>query len=299
MDKATKLQCVYDRLAVVQARFEILERDAKVAYLEAALERPEERAELAAAYERTCTELRAEFELLRRSNIGGEFLSEAQRSAIRAVAQRTYLQAGERVPVLSQDEVDNLCISRGTLTESERLLINGHMVQTVRMLEALPFPRHLRRVPEYASGHHERMDGKGYPRGLFAGDMSIPARVLAIADVFEALTATDRPYKPGKKLSETMQIMGTMKRENHLDPELFDHFVRSGVYRQYAQRYLGPELIDEVDEAALLGIQPKPFELPPENLRKQRWQEFLPQYRELSSRHVSGLPDPRSRRLLG
>jgi hypothetical protein len=115
--------------------------------------------------------------------------------------------------------------------------------------------------------------------------------VLAIADVFEALTATDRPYKPGKKLSEAMQIMGAMKRDNHLDPDLLDHFVRSGVYRRYAERYLGAELIDEVDEAALLAIRPKPFELPPEEQRKQRWKGFLPQYQELGARRVSGLPN--------
>ena len=155
------------------------------------------------------------------------------------------------------------------------------MVQTIRMLEALPFPRNLRRVPEYAGGHHEKMDGTGYPKGLYAGDMSVPARIMAIADVFEALTATDRPYKKGKPLSATMKIMGFMKRDNHLDPDLMNIFVTSGVYRRYAQEYLPPELIDEVDESALLAIEPKPFELPPKDQRNERWQDFLPEYRRL------------------
>lgn len=278
MDKATKLECVYDRLHAVRARFEVLRRDARIALLEAVAQRPEERSRLEAEYASTLSELDSELELIARSNIGGEFLSEEQRARIRAIAQRRLVLSGESVPLLSDDEVENLCISRGTLTPDERLIINGHMVQTVKMLEALPFPRHLRRVPEYAGGHHERMDGKGYPRGLFAGDLSIPARVLAIADVFEALTATDRPYKTGKKLSETMQIMAFMKRDNHLDPDLFDHFVRSGVYRSYAERYLPAELIDQVDEAALLAIRPKPLELPPEEVRKARWKQFLPEY---------------------
>jgi HD-GYP domain-containing protein (c-di-GMP phosphodiesterase class II) len=290
MDKATKLECVHDRLEGVRSRFEVLRRDAKISLLEALLERPAERPRLEAEYEQLIAQLDADLTLLSRSNVGGEFLSEEQRNRIHEIARRSYVQGGQSVPLLSQDEVDNLCISRGTLTNAERLLINGHMVQTLRMLEALPFPRQLRRVPEYAGGHHERMDGNGYPRGLFAGDMSIPARVLAIADVFEALTATDRPYKPGKKLSEAMHIMGAMKRDNHLDPDLLDHFVRSGVYRRYAERYLTEDLIDAVDEAALLGIRPKPFELPPEELRKQRWQGFLPQYQELGERRVSGLP---------
>ncbi|MEY4550061.1 MAG: hypothetical protein RL685_6256, partial [Pseudomonadota bacterium] len=244
-------------------------------------------------YERQVAELRADLQLISTSNVGGEFLSEEQRKRIRQIGERRYREGGQELALLSAEEMDNLCISRGTLTNEERLLINGHMVQTLRMLQALPFPRQLRRVPEYAGGHHERMDGNGYPRGLFAGDMSVPARVLAIADVFEALTATDRPYKPGKKLSEAMHIMGAMKRDNHLDPELLDHFVSSGVYRRYAERYLGAELIDAVDEAALLAIRPKPFELPPEEVRKRRWEGFLPQYQQLGERRVSGVPGKR------
>lgn len=290
MDKATKLECVYDRLAAVRTRFEVLERDAKIQLLEAVQQRPAERQQLERDYQQRIAELRGELQLIATSNQGGEFMSKEQLERIRQIGQRSYVENGKEVPLLSREEIDNLCIARGTLTHEERLLINGHMVQTLRMLEALPFPRQLRRVPEYAGGHHERMDGNGYPRGLFAGDMSVPARVLAIADVFEALTATDRPYKTGKKLSEAMAIMGAMKRDNHLDPELLDHFVSSGVYRRYAERYLGPELIDEVDEAALLAIRPKPFELPPEAERKRRWEGFLPQYRELGERRVSGVP---------
>ncbi|HEX6243933.1 MAG TPA: HD domain-containing phosphohydrolase, partial [Polyangiales bacterium] len=150
--------------------------------------------------------------------------------------------------------------------------------QTIRILQALPFPRHLSRVPEYAGGHHERMDGTGYPRGLFAGDMSIPARIMAIADVFEALTAQDRPYKGAMALSEAMRIMGNMKRDNHLDPDLFDVFVRSGVYRKFGERYLPPPLLDTVDEAALLAIQPKAFSLPPETERLERKTRFIAPY---------------------
>jgi HD-GYP domain-containing protein (c-di-GMP phosphodiesterase class II) len=290
MDKATKLECVNDRVHAIRTRFEVLKRDARILFLEAVTQRPEARDTLEAEYQAALRELDAELALVELSNVGGEFLSEEDRRKIRSIGARTLLQAGARVELLSADEIKNLCVSRGTLTDEERLVINGHMVQTVRMLEALPFPRHLRRVPEYAGGHHERMDGKGYPRGLFAGDMSIPARVLAVADVFEALTAADRPYKRGKKLSETMEIMGAMKRNNHLDPDLLDHFIVSGVYRRYAERYLSPELIDGVDEASILAIRPKPFDLPDEELRRERWQDFLPEYRESALRRVSGVP---------
>jgi len=292
MDKATKLECIYNRVHAIRTRFELLKRDAQIAFLEAAIGRPpEQRALLEAAHLSHLAELDAELELIERSNIGGEFLSQEEQGRIRSISERSYLERGQRVPLLSQEEVENLCISRGTLTADERLVINGHMVQTVRMLEAMPFPRHLRRVPEYAGGHHERMDGRGYPKGLFAGDMSVPARVLAIADVFEALTATDRPYKPGKKLSETMRIMANMKRDNHLDPDLLDHFVKSGIYRRYAERFLSIELIDAVDEAGILNTKPKPFVLPPEEERRERFQDFLPEYRSTGQRHISGLPD--------
>jgi HD-GYP domain-containing protein (c-di-GMP phosphodiesterase class II) len=139
-------------------------------------------------------------------------------------------------------------------------------------------------VPEYATGHHEKMDGTGYPRGIYAGDMSVPARIMAVADVFEALTAIDRPYKQPKKLSEVMFIMGKMKEQHHLDPEVFDLFISSGVYRKYAEQHLPPELVDAVDEAKLLAITPPSLALPPEPERKQRFKTVLPEYREWERR---------------
>lgn len=150
-------------------------------------------------------------------------------------------------------EIYNLCISRGTLTNEERFKINDHIVQTIVMLESLPFPKHLERVPEIAGGHHEKMDGTGYPKRLNGADMSVPARVMAIADVFEALTAADRPYKSPKKLSESIRIMSFMVKDQHLDPQLFRLFLESGVYKDYADRYLLPTQIDEVEITSYLG----------------------------------------------
>jgi HD-GYP domain-containing protein (c-di-GMP phosphodiesterase class II) len=155
-------------------------------------------------------------------------------------------------------EVHNLSIARGTLTAEERFKINDHIVQTIIMLEQLPFPKHLRRVPEYAGGHHETMIGTGYPRKLSKEDMSIPARIMAIADIFEALTAADRPYKAPKTLSESIKIMGFMAKDQHIDNELFRLFLTSGVYRSYAERFLQPEQIDEIDLSRYLGPAPTP-----------------------------------------
>ena len=148
-----------------------------------------------------------------------------------------------------------LCIARGTLTEEERFKINDHIVQTIIMLEALPFPKDLARVPEFAGGHHEKMDGTGYPKKLNKDNMSVPARIMAIADIFEALTAADRPYKAPKKLSDSVKIMSFMKKDAHIDDELFELFLTSGVYKEYAERFLLPEQLDEVDVSQYLPKQ--------------------------------------------
>jgi HD-GYP domain-containing protein (c-di-GMP phosphodiesterase class II) len=151
--------------------------------------------------------------------------------------------------------VQNLTIRAGTLTDEERKVINHHIVATIRMLEALPWPKHLANVPEYAGGHHERMDGKGYPKGLTREQMSVQARCMGIADIFEALTAKDRPYKKGKTLSESLEILGRMSQSGHIDPDLFRIFVGKQVYRRYAERFLDHEQIDTVDESRLPGYR--------------------------------------------
>jgi HD-GYP domain-containing protein (c-di-GMP phosphodiesterase class II) len=155
---------------------------------------------------------------------------------------------------LSRDEEANLNIPYGTLNPKEREIINHHIVATIKMLEALPWPRHLVNVPEYAGGHHERMDGKGYPRGLTRAQMSVQARIMGIADIFEALTAKDRPYKPGKTLSESIAILAKFKENGHIDPDLFDIFVKERVYLRYAREFLDPEQIDDVDAARVPGL---------------------------------------------
>ncbi|AKA23391.1 HD domain-containing phosphohydrolase [Pseudomonas chlororaphis] len=152
----------------------------------------------------------------------------------------------------NRGELYNLSISRGTLTREERYVINHHMVQTILMLSRLPFPSHLNTIAEIAGGHHEKMDGTGYPKKLKREQMSLPARMIAIADIFEALTAADRPYKKGKTLSEALGIMATMCRSAHIDPELFELFIQSRIYQQYAERFMEPQQIDEIDPEGLL-----------------------------------------------
>lgn len=170
--------------------------------------------------------------------------------------QRRTLTEGFRMDVpeylYDHGELYNLCIERGTLTAEERFKINEHIIHTIRMLEGANFPPHLRRVPEYAGTHHEALNGSGYPRGLTAAELSIPARIMAIADIFEALTASDRPYKPAKPLSESLAILQRMKHKGHIDPDLYALFLRKGVYLRYAERFLAAEQIDVTDIARYL-----------------------------------------------
>jgi HD-GYP domain-containing protein (c-di-GMP phosphodiesterase class II) len=176
---------------------------------------------------------------------------------VQQIARRRWVGPdGNERDLLDEEEVMNLTIRAGTLNAQEREIINNHIAVTIRMLESLPWPKHLQAVPEYAGGHHERMDGQGYPRGLRGDQMSVQARVMAIADIFEALTAKDRPYKKGKTLSESLQILGGFKLRNHIDPDLFDIFVRKKVYLEYARRFMDPAQIDEVDVNTIPGYQP-------------------------------------------
>lgn len=276
MDKATKLEAITDRIQFVRARFEVMHLNAELKFLRAQNDPAVNYTK--ADYDADTKALNEDLAFLEHANIGGEFLSDEAKMRIVEIGKQTYCVDGEERALLTENEIYNLCISRGTLTSEERIEINKHMVHTINMLNELPFPRNLEAVPEIAGGHHEKMDGGGYPKGIYAGDMSVPARIIAIADVFEALTAQDRPYKKGKTLSESMRIMGFMKQDNHLDPDLFNLFVKSGAYKEYGSRFLPESLIDEVDEDKLLAIEPKPFELPHKEEREKRWLTFLPEY---------------------
>ena len=300
VDKATKLETVNDRIHEIRTRFEVLKRDAEIAYWRGVAEGGDERA-LRTRCDGLLATLDGEFAFVAQCNIGGEFLSPDKQARLREIGARHWQRTlddrlglsrdelarkppqastlpadetlladkpehriarpeAERIPednrwgfrmdvpelLYNRGELHNLSISRGTLTAEERYKINEHMVQTIVMLGELPFPRHLRAVPEIAGGHHEKMDGTGYPKRLDRSQLSPLARMMAIADIFEALTAADRPYKPGKTLSEALSIMAKMRQDQHIDPELFELFLRSGVHHDYAQRFMRPEQVDAV-----------------------------------------------------
>ncbi len=306
VDKATKLETLYNRIHEVRMRFEVLWRDAELAYWQGLASGVDQQV-LKAALQRSQAELQDDFAFVAQANIGGEFMQDTDIQRLQVIGKRRWLRHfdnrlgisrdeaerlvgvpqpelpteeplladrpehcvpwGTRTPPVVKDdprniwgfdmhlpghasnygELYNLSIRRGTLTDEERFKINEHIVQTIIMLSALPLPRQLKRVPDIAGNHHEKMNGSGYPRRLDGQDLGIAERVMAIADIFEALTAADRPYKPPKTLSESVKILVAMAREGHVDGQLLQLFLSSGVYRQYAERFLRTEQIDEVD----------------------------------------------------
>jgi len=252
VDKATKLQTIFDRIDLIDTRFEVVKRDVELEALRAGRDATSARTLL--------QDIDGDREFLRRANIGGEAMSDVDIARVREIATRYRWRGpdGEIRDFLDADELENLTIRAGTLTAAERQIINHHIDVTIQMLEALPWPKHLRRVPEYAGGHHERMDGKGYPRGLTREQMSVQARCMGIADIFEALTAKDRPYKKGKTLTESLTILGKFKLNGHVDPDLFDVFIWEKVYERYAREFLAPEQIDDVDVTRIPGYEPPP-----------------------------------------
>jgi HD-GYP domain-containing protein (c-di-GMP phosphodiesterase class II) len=262
MDKPTKLATIFDRIHLLDQRFELLKKQAECDMLRKQLEaikngHPSDASGLEAQLEAFKRQLDVDRDFLRNANIGGEYMTPEHQQRVRDIAKHPLIDAaGNTVSFLSDNEIYNLNIARGTLTAEERTIINNHIVVTINMLESLPYPKDLNRVPEYAGGHHERMDGKGYPRGLTREQMSVPARVMGVADIFEALTSGDRPYKKAKSLSESLRILGELKLDNHIDPDVFDIFIREKIYLRYAEQFLEPEQIDDVDESLIPGYVP-------------------------------------------
>lgn len=280
VDKATKLETIFNRIHEIRNRFEILRRDAHIEYLQKRLNNIDTKQHLQAEFVAKVKQLEEDFAFVAKCNTGDIELNDRDIARLEQISQIQFVRYFNRMLGLSWAERDNvenkdfyvhparenllqnrkdqifgpynrgelynLEIRRGTINKEERDKINEHIVVTIDMLKALPFPKELSKVVEYAGAHHERIDGKGYPNGLTGDQMSVPAKIMAIADIFEALTANDRPYKEPKKLSEVLRIMQQMKHNGHIDPDLYDVFIRSKVYQDYAEQYMDKNQIDEV-----------------------------------------------------
>lgn len=303
VNKATKLETIYNRIHEVRMRFEVVYRDLIIQFYKD-IHSGKNREHLEKTLQKEQKKLIEDFEFIATCNVGSEFMNEESKERVKQIAQRTWIkyfddtlgisqeekQRYEKSEVnweyilsdkkshiipranFSQDEYDkfgfkvdvpkhqynlgevyNLTINRGTLTEEDRFKINEHVIMTIKMLERLPFPEHLKNVPLYAGGHHETLIGTGYPRKLTNEELSIPTKIIALADVFEALTASDRPYKNPKKISEAIKILSFMVKDKHIDKDIFELFLTSGLYKEYAKQHLLEEQIDEIDIKSYLS----------------------------------------------
>ena len=249
VDKSTKLETIYDRIYTIKTRMEVLKRDEKIKFLEQKEKLIQENKlneiqKLQNQYEKKIKNLEDDMKFLETANVGGEFMADFRIQRVKKIASMKWIEDGVERTFLDEDEIKNLCIRKGTLTEQERQIINDHAKMTLEMLSKLPFPKKLKRVPEIASNHHEKLNGKGYPRGLSAKDLTLESRILALADIFEALTASDRPYKDAKKLSEVKKIINFMVKDQELDEKLVNFFFDGGLYLKYGKKELKSEQLD-------------------------------------------------------
>lgn len=286
VDKATKLETVTNRIHEIRTRFEILRRDAHIAYLQKRLANMDSKENLQAEFVMEVKKLEDDFAFVASCNIGDDPIGEEEIKRLEQIGKKSFVRYFNRMLGLSwaeknaiensepythpaeetllQDRPDhidvlnnkgelyNLKVKKGTINFEERKKINEHIEVTIDMLKALPLPKELSSVIEIAGCHHEWVNGQGYPHGLTGDQMSIQAKIVAIADVFEALTARDRPYKKPKKLSEVLQIMQEMKNIGHLDPDLYRVFIEKGVYVDYAKQYMDKEQIDSFNPMEML-----------------------------------------------
>lgn len=239
VDKATKLETIYDRIHIIKSRIELMKKEYEIAFLKQEITQEN--------YQKSVQELDEYFNIIQTSNFGAELTPEKNIKLFQMLANKVYNINGTDYIVLTKDEVYNLSVQKGTLTDKERQIINDHAKISLEILKKLPFPEKYKDIPEIAGNHHEKINGKGYPQGLKGDEITFEARILAIADIFEALTASDRPYKKANKLSTAMKILFFMAKNNELDKKLVKYFYTSGIYKEYARKFLSKENIDEVD----------------------------------------------------
>jgi HD-GYP domain-containing protein (c-di-GMP phosphodiesterase class II) len=247
INKSTKLETIVDRIDLIKARFEILKRDREIASLKKALSRIPIKAAAPVPAEEDSSDVPHDdlLPFIERMNLGVDFVNTEMLDQLQAIAGQQWQDKDALKPLLTENEIYNLSIRQGTLTDEERAIIQSHAAITHRMLSKLPFPKKFRNVAFLASSHHEKLDGTGYPHGLKDGQLPLQARILALADIFEALTATDRPYRKGNTLASAIRIMRRMVEDRHIDADLFDLFLREKIHLDYARKELSDWQIEE------------------------------------------------------
>ncbi len=250
VDKAVKLETIFDRLELVRTRFELAIAREKLKATEVRTQLiggdapPEEMQQTVDEAEKRIEELTGDFQFITRWNASGEFMPDEIVERLKEICSQTVETSEGEEHLLTENELYNLGIRKGTLTKEERSVIENHAVVTKKMLNKVPFPKKLHNVPFIAAAHHEKLNGKGYPDGLTAEQLPLQVRILTLADIFEALTAADRPYMPAKKMSQVLKILGFMVKDEELDSDLVQFFLDEKMHMEYARKFLDPARID-------------------------------------------------------
>jgi len=249
LEKKNKLDMFMDRIEVINCKFEILKREIELEYLKNKLAlmnkqniqtgtvRPEE-------YQSKINEIEEMQQFINKINVPTEFLTDNDLNKLSAISKLYYKNGDSTQPLVTEKEYEALKVRKGNLTDKERKIIENHVKASIKILNAVNWPEYLKNVPDIAGAHHKKLDGGGYPEDIEYKELSLQARILAVADVFEALSAPDRPYKKPKKLSECVKILGFMVKDKHLDKDIIDIFINSGAILEYAKKYLLKSQID-------------------------------------------------------
>ncbi len=246
LNKATKLQNIFDKIELIELRFENAKKCAKLYMYEKILENPQQIELFKKEYEEKSKEIDEDFRLIKDINLRGS-LSDEELEKLKKIAKKFFVNDGKEMPFLSKDEFKSLKIKKGSLSKQERQIINNHANVSIKILEQLKLPKKYKKIPQISGAHHEKLNGRGYPKGLKGDEICFEARILAIADVFEALTSADRPYKKPNSISKAMKILFSMAKKGELDKDLVGFFYTSKLYLKYAKKYIKKEQIDEVN----------------------------------------------------
>ena len=244
VEKAKKLQTIFDRIQYVRLRMAYIIQKIKLEGQEAKIKilqngsSPEKLNSIEKETLEKLMEIEETQRFINKCNEPGEFLDDEILVRLKEVSEKTYIDdAGEQQPFLTADELVNLSIRRGSITEKERQKMQGHAAVTLKMLKQIPFTKKLKNIPDFAGAHHEFLNGKGYPLGLKGDEISFEGRLMAVTDIAEALTASDRPYKKAMPLETVYRILRSMVEGGELDPNLVELFIEKEVYKIYQKKH--------------------------------------------------------------
>ena len=244
MEKAKKLQTIFDRIHHIDARMKYIIQETKLEGLEKRIKvlesnsSSEEIKDLENETQQKIENVQDIRNFILQCNEPSEFLDDENFARLQDIQKMTFKDIdGVETNFLSLDELKNLSIRKGSITEEERQVMQNHASITLDMLHKIPFTKKLKNIPHFAGAHHECLDGSGYPLGLKEDEIPFEGKLMAVTDIAEALTATDRPYKKAMPLDKVYSILRSMAKNRQLDHDLVELFINDDIYPIYLEKH--------------------------------------------------------------